>query len=73
MGLTKQSTGTHAMDENLKIIKDSEDEKIIALGGILPSNVKETLKYCDDFAIMSTIMRSKDIKKTISNYNEKLN
>ncbi|HBG0218637.1 TPA: thiamine phosphate synthase, partial [Clostridioides difficile] len=49
------------------------DIKIIALGGILPSNVKETLKYCDDFAIMSTIMRSKDIKKTISNYNEKLN
>lgn len=33
MGLTKQSTGTHAMDESLKIMKDSEDEKIIALGG----------------------------------------
>ncbi|PBG71080.1 hypothetical protein BGV03_17965, partial [Clostridioides difficile] len=59
--------------ELLKEAKKITDIKIIALGGILPSNVKETLKYCDDFAIMSTIMRSKDIKKTISNYNEKLN
>lgn len=33
MGLTKQSTGAHAMDEKLKIIKESEDEKIVALGG----------------------------------------
>ena len=59
--------------ELLKEAKKITDIKRIALGGILPSNVKETLKYCDDFAIMSTIMRSKDIKKTISNYNEKLN
>ncbi|MDX5675508.1 thiamine phosphate synthase [Clostridioides difficile] len=59
--------------ELLKEAKKITDIKIIALGGILTSNVKETLKYCDDFAIMSTIMRSKDIKKTISNYNEKLN
>ncbi|AXU50023.1 thiamine phosphate synthase [Clostridioides difficile] len=59
--------------ELLKEAKKITDIKIIALGGILPSNVKETLKYCDDFAIMSTIMKSKDIKKTISNYNEKLN
>uniref|UniRef100_UPI0010339BA7 thiamine phosphate synthase n=1 Tax=Clostridioides difficile TaxID=1496 RepID=UPI0010339BA7 len=48
--------------ELLKEAKKITDIKIIALGGILPSNVKETLKYCDDFAIMSTIMRSKDIK-----------
>lgn len=33
MGLTKQSTGTHAMDENLKVTKESENEKIVALGG----------------------------------------
>lgn len=33
MGLTKQSTGAHAMDEKLKITKESEDEKIVALGG----------------------------------------
>ncbi|HBH2724066.1 TPA: thiamine phosphate synthase [Clostridioides difficile] len=59
--------------ELLKEAKKITDIKIIALGGILPSNVKETLKYCDDFAVMSTIMKSKDIKKTISNYNEKLN
>ena len=26
MGLTKQSTGAHAMDEKLKIIKESEDD-----------------------------------------------
>ncbi|MEN8078310.1 ferrous iron transport protein B [Clostridioides difficile] len=33
MGLTKQSTGTHAMDENLKVTKELESEKIVALGG----------------------------------------
>lgn len=58
--------------ELLKEAKKIADIKIVALGGILPSNVKETLKYCDDFAVMSTIMKSKDIKKTISNYNEKI-
>lgn len=56
----------------LKEAKEITDIKIVALGGILPSNVKETLKYCDDFAVMSTIMKSKDIKKTILNYNEKI-
>ncbi|MDU2491317.1 MAG: ferrous iron transport protein B [Clostridium celatum] len=33
MGLTKQSTGVHAIDEKLKITKESEDEKIVALAG----------------------------------------
>ncbi|MEE0867366.1 MAG: ferrous iron transport protein B [Clostridia bacterium] len=33
MGLTKQSTGLLAMGEDLKFPKNSEDEKIIALGG----------------------------------------
>lgn len=58
--------------ELLKEAKKITDIKIVALGGILPSNVKETLKYCDDFAVMSTIMKSKNIEETISNYNEKI-
>lgn len=33
MGLTKQSTGVHAIDEKLKITKESEDKKIVALAG----------------------------------------
>lgn len=70
---TKCKEGLHPKGiEFLKEAKKITDIKIVALGGILPSNVKETLKYCDDFAIMSTIMKSKDIKKTISNYNEKI-
>ncbi|MCC0782312.1 thiamine phosphate synthase [Clostridioides sp. ES-S-0108-01] len=71
---TKCKEGLHPKGiEFLKEAKKITDIKIVALGGILPSNVKETLKYCDDFAVMSTIMKSKNIKKTISNYNEKLN
>ncbi len=71
---TKCKEGLHPKGiELLKEAKKITDIKIVALGGILPSNVKETLKYCDDFAVMSTIMKSKDIKKTILNYNEKLN
>ncbi|MGO0862187.1 thiamine phosphate synthase, partial [Clostridioides difficile] len=58
--------------ELVKEAKQITDIKVVALGGILPSNVKETLKYCDDFAIMSTIMKSKNIEETISNYNEKI-
>ncbi|MCI9975654.1 thiamine phosphate synthase [Clostridioides difficile] len=70
---TKCKEGLHPKGiELLKEAKKITDIKIVALGGILPSNVKETLKYCDDFAIMSTIMKSKDIKKTISDYNEKI-
>ncbi|NMS91564.1 thiamine phosphate synthase [Clostridioides difficile] len=70
---TKCKKGLHPKGiELLKEAKKITDIKIVALGGILPSNVKETLKYCDDFAIMSTIMKSKNIKKTISNYNEKV-
>ncbi|MDB0441293.1 thiamine phosphate synthase [Clostridioides difficile] len=58
--------------ELLKEAKKITDIKIVALGGIVPSNVKKTLKYCDDFAVMSTIMKSKNIEETISNYNEKI-
>ena len=39
--------------------------KVVALGGIDSSNAKETLKYCDDIAVMSLIMKSKDVKKTV--------
>lgn len=39
--------------------------KVVALGGINSSNAAETLKYCDDIAVMSLIMKSKDVKKTV--------
>lgn len=39
--------------------------KVVALGGIDSSNAKETLKYCDDIAVMSLIMKSIDVKKTV--------
>ena len=33
MGLTKQSTGSNAIDNDLKIIRNNKDEKVIAFGG----------------------------------------
>ena len=39
--------------------------KVVALGGIDSSNAKETLKYCDDIAVMSLIMKSNDVKNTV--------
>ena len=39
--------------------------KVVALGGIDSSNAKETLKYCDDIAVMSLIMKSNDVKRTV--------
>lgn len=33
MGLTKQSTGVNAIDKELNIVRGSEDEKVVALGG----------------------------------------
>lgn len=54
--------------ELLKEAKMITDLNIVALGGILPENIHEIKKYCDDFAVMSTIMKSKDIFKTINNY-----
>lgn len=39
--------------------------KVVALGGIDSSNVAETLKYCDDIAVMSLIMKSNDVKRTV--------
>ncbi|WP_315168040.1 thiamine phosphate synthase [Metaclostridioides mangenotii] len=57
--------------KGLNLLKDSRkltDIKIVALGGIIPSNVSEVLRYSDDFAVMSTFMESKNIRKTISDY-----
>lgn len=45
--------------------------KVVALGGILPSNVGEVLKYCDDFAVMSTVMMSSNVGKTVGEYLKK--
>lgn len=45
--------------------------KVVALGGILPSNVDEVLKYCDDFAVMSTVMMSSNVGKTVGEYLKK--
>ena len=39
--------------------------KVVALGGINSSNAAETLKYCDDIAVMSLIMKSENVKKTV--------
>lgn len=39
--------------------------KVVALGGIDSSNAAETLKYCDDMAVMSLIMKSENVKKTV--------
>lgn len=44
------------------------DIKLIALGGILPNNAKETLNYCDDIAVMSSIMESDNVKDTIKSF-----
>lgn len=46
--------------------------KIVALGGILPQNVGEVANYCDDFAVMSTLFKSDDVKKTIEQYNKNI-
>jgi thiamine-phosphate pyrophosphorylase len=42
--------------------------KLIGLGGILPGNVQETLKYCDDIAVMSSIMKSDNVRNTIMSF-----
>jgi thiamine-phosphate pyrophosphorylase len=56
--------------KNINHILKNEELKLIALGGILPSNSIETLKYCDDIAVMSTIMTSSNVEETIKKYYE---
>ncbi|MGM9533454.1 thiamine phosphate synthase [Intestinibacter sp.] len=58
--------------ELLKKSRDITEIKIVALGGILPQNVGEVVNYCDDFAVMSTLFKSDDVKKTIEEYNENI-
>ena len=50
--------------ELLKMGGELTKVKVVALGGIDSSNAAETLKYCDDIAVMSLIMKSENIKKT---------
>ena len=47
--------------------------KIVALGGILPQNVDEIVEYCDDYAVMSTLFKSSDVKNIIEAYNKNWN
>lgn len=52
----------------LKEGKKITNIKIVALGGILPTNVDEVLKYADDFAIMSTLFTCENVKLKIKEY-----
>ncbi len=54
--------------EILKEAKKITNIKIIALGGITPKNINETLKYCDDVAVMSQIMKSNNVTSMINLY-----
>lgn len=54
--------------ELLKRSRGLIQSKIVALGGILPKNVGEVIKYCDDFAVMSTLFKSNNVKNTIEDY-----
>lgn len=60
--------------KGINLLKQAQSElngydiKLIALGGILPNNAKETLNYCDDIAVMSSIMESDNVKDTIKSF-----
>ncbi|MCC3863567.1 thiamine phosphate synthase [Terrisporobacter petrolearius] len=56
--------GINLLEEGKKIT----NIKIVALGGILPKNVKEVSKYADDFAIMSTLFTCENVKLKIKEY-----
>ncbi len=56
--------------EILKEAKKITNTKIVALGGITPNNVQQTLRYCDDVAVMSQIMKSEDTRKVVNMYLE---
>lgn len=54
--------------KGLELLKNSGNltkVKRVALGGIDSSNIKQTLKYCDDVAVMSLIMKSDNVKNTL--------
>lgn len=52
----------------LKEGKKMTNIKIVALGGILSTNIEEVLKYADDFAIMSTLFTCENVKLKIKEY-----
>ena len=59
--------------ELLKNSRGLTKVKIVALGGILPQNVDEIVEYCDDYAVMSTLFKSSDVKNIIEAYNKNWN
>ena len=59
--------------ELLKNSRGLTEVKIVALGGILPQNVDEIVEYCDDYAVMSTLFKSSDVKNTLEDYNKNWN
>ena len=59
--------------ELLKNSRGLTEVKIVALGGILPQNVDEIVEYCDDYAVMSTLFKSSDVKNTVEAYNKNWN
>lgn len=59
--------GIKVLNEIKKVLKKT-DIKLVALGGITPMNSKNTLMYCDDIAVMSTIMQSENVRKDIYKY-----
>ena len=54
--------------EWLKEVRKLSTLNIVALGGILPCNVSMTLKHCDDFAVMSTVMKANYVSKIVDEY-----
>ena len=55
--------------EFIREVKDKVRCKVIALGGILPSNLKSVLEAgSDGIAVMSTLMKSKNISETLKEY-----
>ena len=56
--------------ELLKNSRGLTQVKIVALGGILPQNVGEIFGYCDDFAVMSTLFKSSDVKESIEEFKQ---
>ncbi|MGL4796619.1 MAG: thiamine phosphate synthase [Paraclostridium sp.] len=54
--------------KNAKTILKGTNIKLVALGGIIPDNYDQTIKHCDDVAVMSTIMKSINVKNTIDKY-----
>ncbi|MEG0843947.1 MAG: thiamine phosphate synthase [Romboutsia sp.] len=54
--------------KDAKSILKNTNIKLVALGGILPSNYIKTMNYCDDVAIMSFIMSSDNVKNAICEF-----